>query len=608
MATTRLFHNRAFGLVDRSARSLGKPAAAFPGRVATDKDFAIAVDLQQTKLALPMGIADATMTVQDPSVIAPYSLLTIGSEIVQATGPAAGNVVPVTRGFDGTTPAAYPVGVPVMGNIDAYHHNRLVAEMEAVETALGANLTNIAGTIFLNSDTFNYPAQTPGGTLAVGANTITMMVPPGVAVNGTAYISGGTGAAEVVPVNGVSASSIIVTCANAHSGAWTIQSATAGIQEALAASAGTKRIYIPPGIKTLYTTINITSSAYLFGAMQGQEQTSTVLQNAHTGHTITPTGLQNKTLVISDMYLKGTASSGDGIHMINCSSWVIERLWITNHGGHGFYHYQCYGGVERDVCINSCAKHGSFFQQCNDVLIERPTYNSNGTLGTANYSGIFIDGQSASTQCTAMTIFGGSTENNGAGSSGMGIGAVFCQDLTIIGHYQETNTVFQTYTDETVLGFVFIGNFCLGNQPTIGAHYGVMYGNTFRGGSNGLTFGGTNQSLDVCGNQYVSTPSTTPGTSGCFERYPAAAQTIYLPTETGANNAIAATIPVPLTSGMRICVKLAHSLQAGANTFNGTAIKSIRNPANNIATAYAPPGSITMLYDAAGPYYLDVSQ
>ena len=247
MTASQLFRSRGFG-PNGTTRSLGKPAAAFPARIAADADLAIAVDRQQTRLAVPLDASSNSMTVSDASMIVASNLLSIDSEIVQVTGPPTGNVVPISRGFDGTTPAVHLASAVVSGFIDAYHHNRLVAEVEAIESALGPNLGNLAASAFLNSDTFNYPPVTPGGTLAPGANTITMTPPPGVTVGGTAYISGGTGAAEAVPVIGAGASSVIVTCANAHSGSWTIRSATSGIQEAILAAAGKQRVRVPYGV------------------------------------------------------------------------------------------------------------------------------------------------------------------------------------------------------------------------------------------------------------------------------------------------------------------------------------------------------------------------
>jgi hypothetical protein len=90
----------------------------------------------------------------------------------------------------------------------------------------------------------------------------------------------------------------------------------------------------------------------------------------------------------------------------------------------------------------------------------------------------------------------------------------------------------------------------------------------------------------------------------------------YLPTETGANNAIVASLPdILLTNADGLCVtiKLAHSLQAGANSFsyNGTGLKSIkssRNPANDIGTAYVSGGIWRGCYQASSSLWLDSSQ
>lgn len=86
----------------------------------------------------------------------------------------------------------------------------------------------------------------------------------------------------------------------------------------------------------------------------------------------------------------------------------------------------------------------------------------------------------------------------------------------------------------------------------------------------------------------------------------------YIATESGANNAIVGSLTgVPLAAGLTVTVKLAHTLQAGANTFdyNGggaVAIKSGRNVANDIGTAYAATGVITLMYD--GTQWVDCSQ
>lgn len=91
----------------------------------------------------------------------------------------------------------------------------------------------------------------------------------------------------------------------------------------------------------------------------------------------------------------------------------------------------------------------------------------------------------------------------------------------------------------------------------------------------------------------------------------------YIATEGGANNAITGAlldangVAVPLAAGLEVVVKLAHTLQAGANTFNfngggAVAIKSHFNVATDIATAYAATGVIRLQYSGAA--WFDMSQ
>lgn len=119
----------------------------------------------------------------------------------------------------------------------------------------------------LVSASFNW-SQTPGGSLSVGSNTITLSPVP-VGVNGTntghrlwienevVTISGGTA------VSGAASGTIVVTCANTHSGAWTVRSATAGVQEAIWAAPSTgAAIRIPSGQFTIYGPVKFRSRVY----------------------------------------------------------------------------------------------------------------------------------------------------------------------------------------------------------------------------------------------------------------------------------------------------------------------------------------------------------
>lgn len=341
MSAVRTFRSTPFGPPGVSQQSLGIPAAAFPGRVATNSDLIVAVDRQQTTLLLPLTATAISMTVLDPSMIVAYSLLSIDNEIVKTTGPAAGNVIPVSRGFDGTVPAVHLANALVSGLIDAYHHNSLVAEVEAIETFIGPNGVNIGGAPpYIVSEPFNFAPQAPGGSLAAGNNSITLSpVPKG--VNGTdqnhyLYISGGAGAAEPVLITGGSAVSgaasgqININCANAHSGAWTIKSATAGIQEAINTLSGVSggMVVVSSGTHTIYATIAISFNGVW---LRGVGRDATTLNTSYTGGPIISMPVNVDGTYLTDFTITGpgpTTGTNFAISAVNQSQLRIFSLNI----------------------------------------------------------------------------------------------------------------------------------------------------------------------------------------------------------------------------------------------------------------------------------------
>jgi len=289
--TARTFRSKTFG-AEISSQSLGVPTAAYPGRVATNSDLIVAVDRQQTRLALPMGASDTTMTVTDPSMIVAFSLLSIDNEIVKSTGLPTGNVVPISRAFDGTTAAVHLSGAMVSGMVDAWHHNALVAEIEAIEFALGPNLSRIPVSATIISSAYDFAPIAPGGNLLVGANVITVAPVP-LGVNGSdtnhfLWITGGTGTPEAVPiiggtaVSGAATGTVIVTCANTHSGAWTLRSATSGVYEAANTFPGTGsgEVVLPAGQTRFHQKLSLPIKAGGNLTIRGQgEDVSFILRS-----------------------------------------------------------------------------------------------------------------------------------------------------------------------------------------------------------------------------------------------------------------------------------------------------------------------------------------
>ena len=257
------FSNKSAGGVSALGAT---PAAVFPGGVATDAQLTVGVNRLQTSLAVPLSAGSTTMTVTDASSIPANVQLTIDTEIVEVTAPPTGNQVAISRGFDGTAAAAHLTGTPVSGFINAWHHNALASEIKAIENALGPNLSHLAASPWVVAAGFNFATQSPGGSLVVGNNPITLSPVP-LGVNGVdaghyVYISGGTGTAEAALITGGSAvggapsGTLIIQCANTHSGAWTISSATGGVQEAVSSLPATGGCIVIASSLTLLANVS----------------------------------------------------------------------------------------------------------------------------------------------------------------------------------------------------------------------------------------------------------------------------------------------------------------------------------------------------------------
>ncbi len=145
----------------------------------------------------------------------------------------------------------------------------------SINANLTANLEWAPQAVFVSTP-YNWTGQQPFTSLSIGANTITLTPCPK-GVQGTAtwtqlYILGGTGAAEAVPVtggtctgDGITTGTVIVICANTHTGAWEIVSATSGIQEAINDAGTGNSVFVPAGTYNINGTITIPASFTGFG-------------------------------------------------------------------------------------------------------------------------------------------------------------------------------------------------------------------------------------------------------------------------------------------------------------------------------------------------------
>lgn len=369
------------------------PVPRYPSSVVTDASLKIAANQVTTTLVGHAGAGDTILRVSDTSRLVVDMLLTIDNEIVSVSAiDTAGNTIIVVRGFDGTVPSSHNAGRTLAAYIDAWHHNALAAEVKAIETALGPNLSNIsgagAGAGAINAATYNFAAQAPGGNLVVGNNVITLSpVPRGVNGSNTfhyLYVSGGTGAAEAVlitggtAVSGAPSGTLFINCANAHSGAWTIRSATAGIQEALWEVVPTNgnEIRIPPGPLTVYAPTRV--------AVEGVRITGST-RNNNAGYLYRATGLifdvEVDQVEIAYLALRGGAVGGVAAPAGNCG---IMSVGACCHF-HDLTIDQIYGGIEL-VYGHHTKVTNIFGRNCSGYLIKH-TGGVSPFLDTISYAG-----------------------------------------------------------------------------------------------------------------------------------------------------------------------------------------------------------------------------
>lgn len=212
---------------------------------------------------------------------------------------------------------------------------------------------------------YNFSPLSPGGSLAIGNNAVTLTpCPSGISATsvnlGMLYISGGTGAAEGVPIIGYSTGSgncqVIVTVANNHTGAWTIAPAAGGVIEAItaASAAGGGLVDLNVGTISVYARIIIPSNVQI----QGQG-TSTILQLAANSWPATYTGpfacsanyaclimsLSSSNVAVRNLKLDMNGANqvniinGADIYLVDCGDCLVEDVTAINSkhiGGFGF--------------------------------------------------------------------------------------------------------------------------------------------------------------------------------------------------------------------------------------------------------------------------------
>jgi len=183
-------------------------------------------------------------------------------------GPALG-AIPITVP-NGGTGATSLTGMLLGNGTSAFTAIAASSRLQVLRRAPNAAGTTyeFAPTPYIVSSDYDFTAQQPGGTLTAALGATVTLTPVPLGVNGSdsghyLYISGGTGAAEAVLITGGTATSgattgtVTFTPANNHSGAWTVASATGGVQEAISVlPLGDNRVIVPAGTTTLNANLS----------------------------------------------------------------------------------------------------------------------------------------------------------------------------------------------------------------------------------------------------------------------------------------------------------------------------------------------------------------
>lgn len=378
----------------------------------------------------------------------------------------------------------------------------------APTATLANSFTQVSHLGYINSEGCDFAAQSPSGSLIVGSNTIRLTpVPRG--VNGTdtghyLYITGGTGTAEAVlitggtAISGAATGTVIVTCANTHSGAWTIKSATSGIQEAHNLCSGAlMQVFIPSGIWPFYAPAKITKALRIFGA--GGANSILQIQSA-TGGALDV--LCDAGLVYSDFRISYASTQQTGGYGIRVNgdptgygqnyysrylNMHFQGLWvdILNETGYAAMHDNCrhesFG--EAGVVLNDTAgtdAEGGKFNGCSFHYLAGATvppsgiriYSTGGiTITNCSFSGSYWAVLQTGNLSSGLSITCCDVENTLSGCfSGDQYERVSITGCTLSQYF--TSAVWYVMFCQSLTGVTFNGNACLTN-PGGANHVGV---------------------------------------------------------------------------------------------------------------------------------------
>jgi hypothetical protein len=139
-------------LVVTLARAQNPETAVFPGAVATDKTLLVAANAATTVLSAPVtSPAETTLHVAAASRFIVPTVIQIDAEYIAVCAKTGTSFTVCTvaadgydgRGFSGSSAAVHVTKAAVTGIIDRSFHNRLAAEIKAMQTKTHAESVSV---------------------------------------------------------------------------------------------------------------------------------------------------------------------------------------------------------------------------------------------------------------------------------------------------------------------------------------------------------------------------------------------------------------------------------------------------------------------------------
>lgn len=390
---------------------------------------------------------------------------------------------------------------------------------------------------------YNFPSQTPGGSLSIGSNTITLAPCPlglnGVDPNHFVYISGGTGTAEAVLITGGTCTSqansgtIIFTAANTHTGAWTVTSATNGAREAvisLGNSGG--MLFFAAQTWTMRAQLVVDQPNIRFMGSRGaiiQAAANALLQNV-----VQSTNAATN-FIIDGLTLDGNRANSGTTQNPGAAGNArnLYAVVLVGSAHSEILNSEIRLGQVNAIYLGDTSIAASDFKLTNNYI-----HDCGGTINSSGFgTGIYLNGNSGTT-ISGVHIVGNHFENifntvTGPGQSGA-INGALTNDVVVTGNYIKNNynvlggqlgtgsttgpSCGSNDTNWTVTGNTFIQTAHFGGDFTEGVEvcgqFHTVTGNTFFGnGVGGVVIDGGSSDVTVSGNYINSNGNQSAGTT-----------------------------------------------------------------------------------------------